>query len=141
ALRSSYCALANGRSVAERLEAGAIERMLDDADDGPLGEADAAMLRFARLVALDAAAVREEDVAALRAHGFGDEELFDIAAVAAARAFFTKLVDGLGALPDAALAPRDERLRKVLAIGRPIDTRGPECLREASAEDECATAR
>ena len=37
-----------------------------------------------------------EDIDALRAHGFTDAEIFDLAATAAPAAFFSKLLDALG---------------------------------------------
>ena len=42
-----------------------------------------AMLDFAMQVALDAASVGDEDLAALRGHGFPDEDIWDIGAIAA----------------------------------------------------------
>ena len=42
-----------------------------------------AMLDFAMQVALDAATIGDEDLAALRAHGFSDEDIWDIGAIAA----------------------------------------------------------
>jgi len=42
-----------------------------------------AMLDFAMQVALDAATVADEDFAALRGHGFTDEDIWDIGAIAA----------------------------------------------------------
>ena len=42
-----------------------------------------AMLDFAMQVALDAATVGDDDLAALRKHGFSDEDIWDIGAIAA----------------------------------------------------------
>jgi uncharacterized peroxidase-related enzyme len=42
-----------------------------------------AMLDFAMKVCLDSAAVDEDDFAALRGHGFGDEDIWDIGAITA----------------------------------------------------------
>ena len=42
-----------------------------------------AMLDFAMQVALDAASVGDDDLAALRKHGFSDEDIWDIGAIAA----------------------------------------------------------
>jgi len=42
-----------------------------------------AMLDFAMLVALDAASIGDDDLAALREHGFSDEDIWDIGAIAA----------------------------------------------------------
>ena len=80
------------------------------------------MVAFARQTANDAhAAPRRAQVAALRAHGYTDAEIFDIAATAAGRAFFAKLLDALGVLPDSAFLALDESFRRALTVGRPID--------------------
>jgi hypothetical protein len=45
---------------------------------------------------------------------------FDIAATAAARCFFSKLLDALGAEPDAAYNDLDDGLKRRLTPGKPI---------------------
>ena len=69
---------------------------------------------------------RAGDVALLRARGYADDEIFDIVATAAARAFFTKTVDALGVEADIAYLEMDEGLRQSLTIGRPIAFREAE---------------
>lgn len=61
-----------------------------------------------------------------------DAAVFDIAATAAARAFFAKLLDALGAKPDSAFLDMEAGLREALATGRPIDTDAPERVRTTS---------
>jgi len=61
-----------------------------------------AMLDFALKVALEAAAVGEADFAALRAHGFSDEDVWDIGAIAA----FFALSNRMANLTD--MRPNDE---------------------------------
>jgi alkylhydroperoxidase family enzyme len=68
-----------------------------------LSAAEAAMMAFGRKVARDASAVTCGDVERLKQNGFTDAEIFDIAATAAARAFWTKLIDSLGVEADAPL--------------------------------------
>jgi hypothetical protein len=46
--------------------------------------------------------------------------VLDVVLAAAARCFFTKVVDGVGAQPDAKYAAMDPALRDALAVGRPI---------------------
>lgn len=46
--------------------------------------------------------------------------IFDVAA-AAARRFFSKLLDALGALPDSSFNGLDPTLRRALTVGRPVD--------------------
>jgi alkylhydroperoxidase family enzyme len=71
-------------------------------------------------VAQDATAVTQADVDALRAHGLSDAEIFDVIAAAAARCFFSKVLDAVGAQPDAIYAELDAPLRETLTVGRPI---------------------
>jgi alkylhydroperoxidase family enzyme len=58
-----------------------------------LTTAELAMMRFARKVAIDASEISPADIDELKDHDFCEEEIFDIAASAAARSFFTKLLD------------------------------------------------
>ena len=69
----------------------------------------------------------------MRTHGFTDDEIFDIVATAAGRAFFTKLVDALGAEPDSSYLALDDAFRLAMKGGRPIDFKSVEELVEAAA--------
>jgi hypothetical protein len=64
--------------------------------------------------------VTEGDVAQLRDLGYSDEEIFDIAATAAARCFFSKLLDALGVQADSSFNTLDPALREALTVGRPV---------------------
>lgn len=79
------------------------------------------MMAFARDVARDATKVTSGQVEQLKQHGFTDAEIFDIAAIAAARAFWTKVLDALGVQADPAYRDMDAELRHALTVGRPID--------------------
>ncbi len=59
-----------------------------------------AMLDFAMKVALDSARVGESDYQALETHGFGAEEIWDIAAIAAMFAMSNRLANALGIQPN-----------------------------------------
>ena len=74
-------------------------------------------------------AVTVDDVQRLRDCGLDDATIFDIAATTAGRAFFTKVLDAVGSLPDAAFSRIDDDLRVPLTVGRPI----------ASGDDEVMT--
>ncbi|MDI5985426.1 carboxymuconolactone decarboxylase family protein [Halomonas sp. M4R5S39] len=120
ALGNTYCSLAHGKMLAELL--GEDEARAIAAADGrdALTEAERAMMAFARQVARDASSVCQGDVDRLLALGFADEEIFDIVTVAAARAFFTKVLDGLGTEADVAYREMAPALREALTVGRAI---------------------
>jgi len=132
ALRNSACTLAHGRVLTEYHSQAEVQAIATGAPLNELSDADVAMIAFARKVAADASAVTADDAAALRDAGFSDPEIFDIAAIAAARAFFTKLLDGVGCEPDSAFMEIDESLRTALVVGRPIGKEATEYLRETA---------
>jgi hypothetical protein len=75
---------------------------------------------LAEKVAADAGTVTQEDADRLRALGLSDKEILEVVLIAAARSFFTKVLDGVGAQADAKYAALDPALRDVLVVGRPI---------------------
>lgn len=121
ALGNSACALVHGRALAEFFSREQICAIAAGQGAGILSDAEQAMVAFARQVATDAASLSEAQAAGLKAHGYDDAEIFDIAATAAGRAFWTKLLDGLGVLADAPCLAMDDVLREALTVGRPID--------------------
>jgi alkylhydroperoxidase family enzyme len=80
-------------------------------------------MQFAEKVALNADQISSTDIDGLRAHGYRDEEIFDIAASAAARCFFSKLVDAMGVQADASFNDIDPAMRTALTVGRPVAAR------------------
>ena len=129
AVRSSYCMLAHGSRLREQhYSADQLQAIASDFTTAGLAPDEVAMMRFADKLARDAAAITAADVEALRGHGFTDPEIFDIAAAAAARCFFSKLLDALGAEPDAAYEDLEEELKRRLTPGRPISREGVERL-------------
>jgi uncharacterized peroxidase-related enzyme len=59
-----------------------------------------AMLAFAVKVALDSAAIDEADFQALRAHGFGDEDIWDIGGIAAFFALSNRMANLISMRPN-----------------------------------------
>jgi uncharacterized peroxidase-related enzyme len=59
-----------------------------------------AMLAFAMKVAVDSAAIDHADFAALRKHGFGDEDIWDIGAIAAFFALSNRMANMIGMRPN-----------------------------------------
>jgi alkylhydroperoxidase family enzyme len=81
------------------------------------------MMAFVEKVVLDADRITAADVEVLKSHGYRDEEIFDLAATAAARCFFSKLLDALGVQADANFNDLDPALRQALTVGRPVADR------------------
>ncbi len=124
ALRSSYCALAHGSVLASKVfDAPLVTAIVKGEPESPLEPRERAMMAFAEKVALYADRITSADVDLLRTHGYRDEEIFDVAATAAARCFFSKLLDALGVQPDSAFNDLDPALREALTVGRPVADR------------------
>ena len=83
------------------------------------------MMAFAEKVTLNAHAVTKEDLDGLQAHGFSDEDILDFALATAARNFYSKVLDAVGAEPDALYLKMEERLRRALTVGRPFPQGAP----------------
>jgi uncharacterized peroxidase-related enzyme len=121
-LRSSYCCLAHGTVLVSKFySAPEVASIARDYSNAGLSESEVALMAFAEKVASRANEIVKSDVDELRAHGFTDAEIFDIAAAAAARCFFSKLLDAMGAEPDAAYRELDPELQSTLTVGRPIE--------------------
>lgn len=127
-LRSTLCSLAHGKALTEFFSAEDVQAIARRKMPDCLSQAEKVMLEFARKVARDASAVTAGEVARLKQHGFRDAEIFDIAATAAARSFFTKVIESLGVEADAPFRAMNDELRKALSVGRPIDFRAAERL-------------
>ena len=126
AMRSSYCSLVHGNILATGYYPP--EQVVSIAGDGDetgaaLDAADAAVVRFARKVAEEAEQITPEDVGELRRLGFSDADVFNVILAAAARCFFSKVLDATGTLPDAALHDLPDQLRAALTVGRDIAPR------------------
>ncbi|MEM6584010.1 MAG: peroxidase [Pseudomonadota bacterium] len=120
-LRSSGCSLAHGEKLAEMIGTERVLAIASANAEKVLPLTDLAIVRFCQRLAQDPTAVTAEEVDTLRAeHGLSDAEVFDIAALAAGRCFFTTLLDGLGCHPEAAFLDMNETLREALTKGRPF---------------------
>jgi uncharacterized peroxidase-related enzyme len=132
-LRNTACTLAHGKALGEFFSDDQIVAIAADKYDDILTDAEAALVRFARQIAKDASRVTSGQVQALKQFGFSDAEIFDIAATAAGRAFFTKVLDALGVEPDAPFRGLEPAFREPLAVGRPIDVREPVTMPQPQA--------
>lgn len=131
-LRHTSCSLAHGNALRPFLSADEIIALGEQRPVEGVTEAEQEMMRFSRQVARDASSVGRQDVQRLKDLGFSDAEVFDIAAVSAGRAFFTKVLDAVGSLPDAGFLSLDEGLRAGLTVGRPISSAPDEVMNAIS---------
>ena len=128
-LRHSSCSLAHGKKLGEIIGTDNVIAIADGKEPGVLSDAEIAMMRFARDVARDARKITRGRVEELtEIHGFSDDEVFDIVAIASARCFFTKVLDGLGVEPDSAFMVLDYEFRDKVGKGRPISHMTPDVL-------------
>ena len=127
-MKHTSCSLAHGNALTPFFS---IEEICAIANQQPVDSVTAVeheMMRFSRKVARDASTITQADVQRLKDHGLNDADVFDVAATAAGRAFFTKVLDAVGSLPDAGFMSLDEDLRAQLVVGRPIDTADDEVM-------------
>jgi uncharacterized peroxidase-related enzyme len=121
-LRSSYCALAHGKVLADRfLSEDDVEALARGRMPEALDELDRAVVALADKIAADATSVTDADIDALRAHGLSDPEILDVVLAAAVRCFYSKTLDALGIEPDPAYNALTPSLRDALTLGRPIE--------------------
>ena len=127
ALHSSYCMLAHGTVLRQHFYSPEhLSRIATDYTTAGLTPAEVAMLAYVEKLVRGAATIEAADIQALRAHSFTDAEIFDIAAVAAARCFFSTLLDAVGAEPDAVYMDLEDELRSALTVGRSISATPPD---------------
>lgn len=120
-LRSSYCMLAHGSVLAERfLDPETVQALAVDHRAAGLEDLDVAVMDLAEKVAADATVVTQTDIDRLRSLGLADPEILEVVLAAAARCFFSKALDGLGAEPDHGYEELEPGLRDALTVGRPI---------------------
>lgn len=120
-LGSSYCLLAHGGVLLQQGMPAAEIAALAAGGEAALTEQERAVMEFAAHVVRDAGGITEAEVAALRGHGLGEAEIFDIAAAAALRCFFSKTLDAMGARPDRIYRDLPQVMQAALQPGRRIE--------------------
>lgn len=79
---------------------------------------DVAILEFAEKLTDHAYKITPRDIQRLHDVELSEEEIIDVAATAAQRNFFSKLIDALGAQPDETYRQMDPQLREALDVGQ-----------------------
>lgn len=116
---STYCSMVYGQQLIADL--GSKEKVLAvqrDFRNAGLSQKDVAMLGYAEKIATDASKITQADVDRVRAAGFTDHEICDIALCAAFRCFISRFFDATGAGPEPAYIDPDETFRKAMTVGK-----------------------
>ncbi len=120
-LRNSYCSLAHGKMLMEKyFSQQELQDIVHNQGRKTLTLRQQNMITLAKKVAGRADQITQTDIDQVKESGFSDEEVFDIVSAAAARCFFSKLNDSLGASPDSIFEKFDDEFKKLFVVGRPI---------------------
>ena len=115
-LKHTACSLAHGGLLADMIGTDTVIEIAAGREADVLSAADVAIVRYARDIAADAGNVTSAQVDELRVEfGLSEADIFDIAAIASARCFFTKVLDALGSEPNDALLASNKELTSQLA--------------------------
>ncbi|MEH2533806.1 putative peroxidase-related enzyme [Bradyrhizobium sp. AZCC 1588] len=118
---STYCSHVYGKQLLADLGSKeAVMAVRRNFASARLSERDVEMLRYAETVASDASRVTAKDIERLRAVGFTDVQICDIALCAAFRCFVARFFDAVGAGPEPAFIDADADFRKAMTVGRAI---------------------
>ena len=89
-----YCVVAHGAILRIRRKDPLIaDQVATNYRKAPLSDKELAMLDFAMKVAIDSAGLTEDDFARLRYHGFTDDDVWDIGAIAALFAYSNRMAN------------------------------------------------
>jgi uncharacterized peroxidase-related enzyme len=118
-LGDSYCSLAWGTRLANVADEATAEAVLTGGASSEMSPRENALATWARRVVSTPNDTTESDVAALRASGLDEQEIFDATLFVALRLAFSTVNDALGARPDAQLAEAAPvAVRKAITFGR-----------------------
>jgi uncharacterized peroxidase-related enzyme len=120
ALRSTYCTAAHSKFLRDVCgDETSLHRLAEAPGGETLDETDRAIFRFAAKVATDASSVEPRDIEQLHTVGLSDADIADVVYAVAARSFFTRVLDGLGAQLDVQTAQAFEpELYASMVVGR-----------------------
>jgi len=116
---STYCSFVYGQQLVEDL--GSKEAVLAvqrDFRTAGLTNQEVEMLAYAEKITRNASSITQDDIERLRAVGFSDHNICDIALCAAWRNFVSRFFDAVGAEPEAAYIDSDDAFRTALSVGK-----------------------
>jgi uncharacterized peroxidase-related enzyme len=118
-LPSTYCSYVYGRLLVDTLGSkDAVLAVHHDFRNAGLSDQDVAMLEYAEKIAKNASKVIGADIERLRAVGFSDQQICDIALCASLRCFMSRFFDAVGASPEPPFFDSDETFRAAMTVGK-----------------------
>jgi uncharacterized peroxidase-related enzyme len=116
---STYCSYVYGKQLVGDLGSKeAVIAVQKDFRTAGLPVRDAEMLVYAEKVTKDASQISQADIDRLRAVGFTDQQICDIALCASFRCFVSRFFDAMGAGPEAAFIDSDPEFRAAMTVGK-----------------------
>ena len=116
---STYCSYVYGKQLIGDLGSkAAVLAVQRDFRTAGLPERDVAMLAYAEKIARDASKISQADIDRLRAAGFTDQQICDIALCASFRCFVSRFFDAVGAGPEPVYIDSDDEFRAAMTVGK-----------------------
>lgn len=115
---SSYCSHVYFKALSQTLGRDKTLAIQADYRRAGLSAQQVAMLAYAEQITLDASKITEADIASLRAAGFTDRNIADIALAASFRNFLSRYFDAVGAEVEPEFLDADPAVRAQMAVGR-----------------------
>jgi alkylhydroperoxidase family enzyme len=116
---STYCSLVYGRQlVADLGSKDMVLAVRRDFRNVGLSARDVEMLAYAETIAGDASKVDQAQIDRLRAEGFSDVQIADIALCASFRCFLARYADAVGATPEPDFLDADDTFNEAMMVGR-----------------------
>lgn len=116
---STYCSYVYGKQLIGDLGSKeAVMAVQKDFRTAGLPGRDVEMLAYAEKITKDASRVSQTDIDRLRAVGFTDQQICDIALCASFRCFVSRFFDAMGAGPEAAFIDSDAEFRAAMTVGK-----------------------
>ncbi len=115
---SSYCTHVYFKALSSALGREQVLAIHRDFRNAGLSEQQVAMLAYAEQIAQDASQIGQADIDALRAVGFSDLNIADIALAASFRTFLSRYFDAVGATVEPDFLDADLEIRAELAVGK-----------------------
>ncbi|MBA8880544.1 carboxymuconolactone decarboxylase family protein [Phyllobacterium myrsinacearum] len=116
---STYCSYVYGKQLIDDLGSkDAVMAVQQDFRTAGLPDRDLEMLAYAEKITKDASRISQQDIDRLRAVGFTDQQVCDIALCASFRCFVSRFFDAVGASPEEVYIDSDNDFRTAMTVGK-----------------------